>query len=57
MKLSKLLDVELVISNKINRSGNKSDSKENKGLQDENFCRTILRQKLNEKEENIINAR
>ena len=44
-EISKTLDVELIKSNKINRSGNKSDSKENKGLQDERILRTIFNQK------------
>ncbi len=54
-EISKTLDVELIKSNKINRNGNKSDSKDNKGLQDERILRTIFNQKLNE-EGNIINT-
>ena len=54
-EISKTLDVELIKSNKINRSGNKSDTKDNKGLQDERILRTIFNQKVNE-EGNIINT-
>tara|TARA_B100000287_G_scaffold344847_1_gene332112 strand:+ start:5313 stop:7202 length:1890 start_codon:yes stop_codon:yes gene_type:complete len=54
-EISKTLDVELIKSNKINRNGNKSDSKDNNGLQDERILRTIFNQKLNE-EGNIINT-
>ena len=53
MKFQKL-DVKLIKSNKINRNGNKSDSKDNNGLQDERILRTIFNQKINE-EGNIIN--
>ena len=54
-EISKTLDVELIKSNKINRSGNKSDTKDNKVLQDERILRTIFNQKVNE-EGNIINT-
>ena len=54
-EISKILDVELIKSNKINRNGIIPNSENNKGLQDERILRTIFNQKLNE-EGNIINT-
>ena len=54
-EISKILDVELIKSNKINRNGITPNTESNKGLQDERILRTIFNQKLNE-EGNIINT-
>ena len=54
-EISKILDVELIKSNKINRNGIISNTKNIKGIQDERILRTIFNQKLNE-EGNIINT-
>ena len=52
-EISKILDVKLISSNKIDRRGNEVDGK-NEDYQDERILRTIFNQKLNE-EGNIIN--
>ena len=51
MKFLKHLMLNLLYQIKL-IEGNKSDSKENKGLQDERIFRTIFNQKLNEEEYN-----
>ena len=54
-EISKILDVELIKSNKINRNGIISNTENNKGLQDERILEQFLIKNLNE-EGNIINT-
>ena len=53
-EISKTLDVKLITSNKIDRSGKNIEGKINADYQDERILRTVFNQKLNE-EGNIIN--
>ena len=53
-EISKTLDVKLIKSEKINRSGINTDGSENKDYQDERILRSVFNQKINE-EGNIIN--
>ena len=53
-EISKTLDVKLITSNKIDRSGTDMNGNKNQDYQDERILRTVFNQKLNE-EGNIIN--
>ena len=53
-EISKTLDVKLITSYKIDRSGTDINGNKNQDYQDERILRTVFNQKLNE-EGNIIN--
>ena len=53
-EISKILDVKLIKSDKIDRKGINAEGKVNKDYQDERILRSVFNQKLNE-EGNIIN--
>ena len=53
-EITKTLDVKLITSNKIDRSGTDMNGNKNQDYQDERILRTVFNQKLNE-EGNIIN--
>ena len=52
-EISQILDVKMIIANKIDNSGNTQKNKKNVDFQDERILRTIFNQKINE-EGNII---